>query len=808
MTRRALLIGSGCAALVVLAITLALHRSYSPGQLLQGHQRFATDCAACHEPWRGVSVASTGCVDCHGQMPNNPHTGTKVSDKSSGIIAGKMIVNYHDGLACMSCHTDHIGRVVNFPEVSGQNCSRCHQHDSIDDVSEHRKKPMLLIGETIKIFDKVFSHQQHLQDTIDHLQKAQKQVQRLRSPERKQQAQAEVAALTAVLDSSGQHFQCRTCHIVQPWSPGKPDKFSIAMAGCAISNCHSDWRVPELKLTAMAPQYAAQQSPDTPQPTLIDYVNSDRFQFVPAIFEHSEGHLRSNCVECHILMESSTSPTDYKNKRVSNCFACHAHQPGKSGSEQASRTGIFSGGIAMAALSPPSGEKKITGCAECHAFHINYNGATKVDDFTGKAPTTRPHPAAGLRLAAYVVHFSLHSQTGAPQVHVRPATWRPWGLGFAAIVLIGFAGFAYVRYFPKEPAVKHAQSLVAPQRTNEIPGLDDSFQSSVGGVYVVGETAGTASINLAMRSGRQSVEFIASALKGLKPAPQPDVYDIAIIGCGPAGISATTTAKTRGLNYVALEKTTAASTIRNYPRGKFVQSTPIDIAEYGSLMMEGDDSKEALVKKWEEMLAKTQLAINEREEVTGVKRGGEVFEIATVSGKSFKSRFVVLAIGVRGSPRKLNVEGETADRVFYNLIEPEEYKDKHILIVGGGNAGAEVTQALANPELRNIVSYSFRDVTLGPPVTRENAEKISALQQQGLITAYPSTQMAGIKPGKVILAPRAPQPGGPPLTAGPGSVVLSEPTELDNDVIFAMLGAELPTRFMKAIGIRMVKKGH
>ncbi len=166
-----------------------------------------------------------------------------------------------------------------------------------------------------------------------------------------------------------------------------------------------------------------------------------------------------------------------------------------------------------------------------------------------------------------------------------------------------------------------------------------------------------------------------------------------------------------------------------------------------------------------------------------------------------------MAIGVRGSPRRLNIAGETAERVFYNLVEPDEYKDKHILVVGGGNAGAEVAQALSNPELRNTVGYSFRDVALGPPVTPENAEKVSALQQKGYLTVYPSSEIKEIKPGKLVLAPRAVRAGAPKLTAAAGAALLTEPIEIDNDFIFAMLGAELPTKFLKSIGIRMTRKG-
>jgi thioredoxin reductase (NADPH) len=809
MSRRTLIFALGWAGLLILAAALAMHRSYSPGELLAGHERFGSNCAACHQPWQGVKAVSTGCVDCHGPMTTNPHQAAMLTDKSLGLIRGKTLVSYHNQLTCMSCHTDHRGRVVDMAATAGRNCAWCHMHDSIDGVGAHRKKPMRLIGASIQLLAVPFSHKQHLQDTIDHLQKTRQQVQRLRSPERKRQAQAEVAALTALLDSSAQRLRCAACHVVQPWSPRNPGKFSIAMAGCAISDCHSSWHDPALTLGPHAPQRAEQQRPNSPEPVLIEYFSPADFQFVKAEFEHSQGHLRSDCEKCHFDMDSSAHPGDFHSRRVLNCFACHAHQPEKPVAQQASSApaGLFAGGIAMAAVHPPEPEKKVTACAECHLFHLNYKGTNKVPDFPRRAPFVRPHPAPGLRFAYYAVGLSLgHGRP--PRLEVYPSTWKPWWLGLLGMLAIGFLGLAYVRYFPRVPTVQRARSAVAPQRTLEIPALDDSFQSSVRGLYVVGETAGTASINLAMRSGRQSIDFIASALKGARPAARPEVYDVAIVGCGPAGIGATTTAKAHGLSYIALEKTTAASTIRNYPRGKFVQSTPIDIREYGAFMMEGDDSKEGLVKKWEEMVARTQIAINEREEVTAIQRQEDSFRIEAASGKRLMARFVVLAIGVRGSPRKLNLAGEDANRVFYNLIEPEEYKDKRILIVGGGNAGAEVTQALAAPQLRNTVAYSFRDVTLGPPVTRENADKISALRQQGLITLYPASELREIQPGKVVLAPHARKAGGPPLTAGPGSVVVSEPTELDNDVIFAMLGAELPTRFMKSIGIRMTKKGH
>jgi thioredoxin reductase len=341
------------------------------------------------------------------------------------------------------------------------------------------------------------------------------------------------------------------------------------------------------------------------------------------------------------------------------------------------------------------------------------------------------------------------------------------------------------------------------------------------------------------------IESIASAIRLEKRPLETETYDVAIVGCGPAGISATASAKANGLNYLALEQTTAASTIRMFPRGKFIQATPIELNEYGSFYMQGDRTKEELVEKWEEMLSTMQLQINEREEVTSITRTGEEFEIATLSNKRFKARYVLLTIGKRGTPRKLGVEGETVGRVFYNLLEPEDFKDKRILVVGGGNSSTEVTQMLANPALRNVVSYSFRDAALGPPVTPENAGKISDLQQRAQITVYPSSEVKTIKPGTVVLAPRAASsrkqqttaqptqqskrrgffdrltaipgrrkqrgaaeiPSAVPQAPDPSVVKLTEPIEIENDFVFAMVGAELPTGFMKSIGIRMTRKG-
>jgi thioredoxin reductase (NADPH) len=789
MNRRNLLIFLGCVAILPVAGLLSLHRSYSPGPVSAGHAVFVSQCSACHQPWQGVS--NDGCVDCHGDYKeNNSHRSAKLSGKDSELLPGKVIRAFYDPadkadeLSCLSCHTDHHGRHPNLVRTAAANCAFCHQHDAIDDVSAHTKKSVLRPTGSRLAFKTAYSHS------------------------------AELERLHAQ-DHSIRRLPCESCHQLKKVADDEPETFMLIRAGLALVAPIGPAPASSLAAAAHAPNPKVAASPaSTPAPAEDEYAKLwdsvpastseipifASLKYVNALFRHSPAHLSYRCASCHEDLEKkSKRPGDPAAREVQQCFNCHSRKPSEK--PVVASSGGFLFVSAAPALADEAKEPQYKTCGECHAFHVH--GSKPDRDFAGIAPTTRPHPSRGIRFVVWSVPMT--GAAGGPPT--RPIFVQVWLIGLFGLMLTGLSAAAYFRWIPSQLEIQRAAGNVAPQFTPEIPALDDAYQSSVERVYIVGETAGTASINLAMRSGRQSIEFIQNRLNFEKPAPQPEVYDVAIIGCGPAGISAGTTAKSKGLSYLAVEKSTPASTIRNYPRGKFVQSTPLSIAEYGELFMEDDTSKEGLIKKWEEMLARTGLQVLEREEVVSITRRDNLFEIATNSKKAFKARFIVMAIGVRGSPRRLNIAGETAERVFYNLVEPDEYKDKHILVVGGGNAGAEVAQALSNPELRNTVGYSFRDVALGPPVTPENAEKVSALQQKGYLTVYPSSEIKEIKPGKLVLAPRAVRAGAPKLSAAAGAALLTEPIEIDNDFIFAMLGAELPTKFLKSIGIRMTRKG-
>ncbi len=557
-------------------------------------------------------------------------------------------------------------------------------------------------------------------------------------------------------------FDCATCHQVTPVVPGAADKMTIAWRPCAF--CHASPQVPSLALSAALGK----------SPAALPYSGVVRTLHINAVFNHSRGHLQTPCAQCHLKVSESARPGDANSLLISQCFTCHAHQEAAPHARprQAARPGSGSAFAAAFRGAAIAGEThRVVACGQCHWFHIH--GALPILDFTRPALKQPPGGRAGGEFA-------------------------PWGIGTIAIVIVGLCGIAYTMFLPAMEEHHAAVMETAPQRIVKTPVLDDTYQTSIKGLYIVGEMGGTASINLAMRSGRQVIEAIAENFKHSAAPPQSGVYDVLIVGCGPAGLGATATAKAHGLNYVTLERMTPASTLRTYPRAKFVQATPIDILEYGSFFLEGDTTREDLVREWEKIISQARLVIQDREEVVAVQPTDGCFTVRTAQGHQFKARCVVLAIGLRGHPRRLNVAGEVPGRVHYQLIEPDDFRNQRILVVGGGNAGAEVTQALAAAHLGNQVSYSIRDAVLSK-VTHENAEKVIALQRSGAITLYPATEVREIRAKTVVLQPTT-------GLSAEGRAAADRVIELENDVVFAMLGAELPIRFLESIGIRMEVK--
>ena len=222
----------------------------------------------------------------------------------------------------------------------------------------------------------------------------------------------------------------------------------------------------------------------------------------------------------------------------------------------------------------------------------------------------------------------------------------------------------------------------------DIPQLKPNFETNVPGIFIAGELGGMGLIRKAVEQGRQAMDSISKRGRAKTP------HDVVVIGAGPAGISATLAAKHHGLRCVTLEQedTFGGSTL-HYPRGKLVMTAPMNLPIFGKVNVK-EISKEALMKLWEDVVAKTGIKINFSERMEKIERQGDAFSIVT-NRASYLTRSVLLSIGRRGTPRKLDVPGEELEKVVYRLIDPEQYRGKHVLVVGGGDAALEAAVAIS-----------------------------------------------------------------------------------------------------------------
>jgi thioredoxin reductase (NADPH) len=321
-------------------------------------------------------------------------------------------------------------------------------------------------------------------------------------------------------------------------------------------------------------------------------------------------------------------------------------------------------------------------------------------------------------------------------------------------------------------------------QTMRVPSVRENFETNVPGVFIVGELSGMGLIKTAINEGKLVVDHLRERLNSASSEEHSHMYDVAIVGAGPAGLSASLTAQQYGLRYITLEQGEIASTIRQYPRQKFLMAEPIQIPLYGTLYV-GDGTKEALLAVWETIIANTGVQIHTNEKVQTVQKNSSGFHVRTIRDE-YLARYVVLALGKRGSPRKMAVEGEDLPKVSYRLIEADSYCDKEILVVGGGDSAVEAALALSRSG-KNKVVLSYRGDSFQRARERNRAHLLQA-QREGRLRIMLNSNVERITTEEVII-----------------SNSLGQDT-LHNDFVFALIGGEAPEEFLQKIGIDMVEK--
>ena len=317
------------------------------------------------------------------------------------------------------------------------------------------------------------------------------------------------------------------------------------------------------------------------------------------------------------------------------------------------------------------------------------------------------------------------------------------------------------------------------RRGIDIPVLKPNFESNVPGIYVAGELGGMGLIKNALTQGQQALEAIASA--GLR---RRGLLDVLIVGAGPAGLAASLAAKKMGLTYQTLEQDSLGGAVFQYPRGKLVMTAPVELPIVGKVHFR-NTSKEELLGFWIRTCDGNGLQIRYKERVESIERKDGVFQVRS-SMKQYAASTVLLAIGRRGTPRKLGVQGEELPKVVYRLIDPEQYRGRKVVVVGGGDSALEAAASIA--ELGDTsVTLSYRGDAFQRAKQR-NRQRIEAASASTALKVLLNSQVQEIRPEEIIL------------------VLEGKKLEVENDAIIVSAGGVLPNDFLRSIGIEVETK--
>ncbi|MCB9367439.1 MAG: NAD(P)-binding domain-containing protein [Calditrichaeota bacterium] len=319
------------------------------------------------------------------------------------------------------------------------------------------------------------------------------------------------------------------------------------------------------------------------------------------------------------------------------------------------------------------------------------------------------------------------------------------------------------------------------KRGVDIPHVKGNFETNVPGIFIAGELGGMGLIRNAVAQGRQAVEAVTKQVASDKAG---EMLDLFIVGAGPAGISASLQAKKDGLRFVTVDQEDLGGTIYTYPRQKLVMTQPMELPLHGTVKLR-EIEKEPLLELLTSIVKKNELDIRGGEKVSGIEQHQKHYKITT-SKDSYEARKVLLAIGRRGTPRKIGCPGEKCDKVTYRLLEPEKYHHKHILVVGGGDSAVEAAVALSG-QPGNKVYLSYRGDKIFR-IKEGNRTRLELAAEERRVTLLLNSNVTEIRPDTVKL-----DQSGTEVT-------------LQNDQVFVMIGGELPTEFLKSIGISFERK--
>jgi thioredoxin reductase (NADPH) len=334
----------------------------------------------------------------------------------------------------------------------------------------------------------------------------------------------------------------------------------------------------------------------------------------------------------------------------------------------------------------------------------------------------------------------------------------------------------------REACPQHAITLVfgTEKRGVDIPDVGPDFQTNVPGIFIAGELGGMGLIRNAIEQGRQAIDSVIK----LGRRRSSGAYDVIIVGAGPAGFSASLAAIEHKLRFLTIEQDSFGGTVAHFPRGKLVMTAPAILPLVGKLKFK-EVKKEKLLTFWHDVARKTGLKINYGEQVEAIKPVGPEFELQTTRA-SYRTSSVLLAIGRRGTPRKLDVDGEDQAKVVYRLIDPEQYRRQNVLVVGGGDSALEAAASIAE-QSGTTVTLSYRSDSFSRAKAK-NRERVKAAETVGNLRVLLGSSIKRIGRDDVEIEQQG------------------QLKRIKNDAVIVCAGGILPTAFLKSVGIEVETK--